>query len=104
MPIITLTVEIKIAAHDSTDACQQLTAVLVGTSLSDFDIIDDDSATRDAWGEACITYLRQQFPYLESDTATYVAEAEHQDGYGYWKSFRTFSDVEIDFHLYMLNK
>lgn len=47
-----------------------------------------------------ITHLIVTYPGQAADVQSYVSEAEHQEGYGYWANFKTLSDVVSDFELY----
>lgn len=54
-----------------------------------------------SWRRVCIDFLKSEFLDQLPIVEEYVAEAEHQDGRGYWGEFRTLEEVRADFVLYL---
>jgi hypothetical protein len=48
--------------------------------------------------------VRTSGKFTEEQIKSYVDEAEHQDGYEYWKQFKTWQSLEKDMILYFENQ
>lgn len=62
---------------------------------------DDDVPADDPWRLECIRAIKGYCCAALADK--YINEAEHQDGYGYWKQFSSIAEVIEDVNRYVEN-